>query len=105
MDLLREQVKYANIIVMNKCDLVDGTDDVREAVDNINPDSSKEGTTLCKLDNVMDILNTESFKLPEDSDESQEEDMIHERNVISSPFSELQIGENGKQVIMMPLFC
>ena len=86
-ELMMDQVEFANIIVLNKTDLVDEKQlsDIQEKVSLLNPKAKIFKSIQSKI-NVMDILNTKLFK---DKDEfwvtstKHEEDQDENEKIVS----------------------
>merc|ERR1719348_632281 len=62
-ELMMDQVEFANIIVLNKTDLVDGSqlNDIEEKVSLLNPKAKIFKSIQSKI-NVLDILDTKLYK-------------------------------------------
>jgi len=81
-ELMMDQVEFANIVILNKGDLVTETQqsDIHEKVACLNPKAKLVSALHCKID-VMEILNTSLYKDQEDFwvTSTKQADAIEER--------------------------
>ena len=69
VDLLIEQIEFANVILLNKIDLLDETrvDEILNILKNLNPCAKVLATNHSKVNDLGDILNTHLFDLEKTS--------------------------------------
>ena len=93
-ELMMDQVEFANVILVNKTDLVNEEQqkDIMEKVARLNPKAKIVKSVNCKID-VMEILNTSLYK---DKDEFWVTSTKHEINALEDAAK--NNANNGKRV-------